>query len=75
MENKKRTTEDDLTQIDSPINTEGAKGNEGKAKSLTITEAYDVDPNTVPDKPSFSDNDEAKNREKFDGERDRKLGN
>jgi len=68
MEKKQNNTKDDSNQLDSAINTEGAKGNEGKARSLTIEEAYDIDPNKVANKPSFSDNDNANDRGKFDGE-------
>ena len=68
MENNNHKSTEKLNQIDSPINTEGAKGNEGEAKSLTITESPDVDPNTVANKPSFSDNESPKDHGKFDGE-------
>ena len=68
MEKKHSNADDASNQLDSPINTDGAKGNEGKAKSLTITEDPDTDPNKVANKPSFSDNENANDRGKFDGE-------
>lgn len=54
--------------LDSPINTKDA--HDYSNKSLTNDESAEVDPDEVPDKPSFHpDEDESKTDEdKFDGE-------
>ncbi|CAM3306609.1 hypothetical protein FLLO111716_02545 [Flavobacterium longum] len=53
--------------LDSPINTRDA--HDFEKRSLTQDERADVDPNKVPDKPSFHQEPEEKtDDEKFDGE-------
>ncbi len=54
--------------IDSPINTAGTR-NSSSTKSLTPDESADTDPNKVPDKASFSDDErDVNDRGRFDGE-------
>ncbi len=68
MESKKEDTDRTENQVDSPINTDGAKGNAGKGESLTNDESASTDPNLVQNKASFSDDKKANERGKFDGE-------